>query len=98
MIGGYFNGKKNSVYSRQYFQEKAVRGMEKYLKKYVGEVYKVFDEEKHKRNAKIGWYRYDTYFAIPVHASDGEVDHYNMFYVSLLICHSEDGKKYLYDI
>ena len=35
----------------------------------------------------LGWYRYDTYFAIPVHASDGEVDHYNVFHASLLIRH-----------
>ena len=28
----------------------------------------------------------------------GEVDHYNVFHASLLIRHSEDGKKYLYDI
>ena len=41
---------------------------------------------------------YDTYFAIPVHASDGEVGYYNVFHASPLIRHSEDGKKYLYDI
>ena len=34
--------------------------------------YKVNEEEKHSRNAKFGWYRYDTYFAFPVQASDGE--------------------------
>ena len=51
-----------------------------------------------KANEKLGWYRYDTYFAIPVHASDGEVDHYNVFHASILLRHSEDGKKYLYDI
>ena len=53
---------------------------------------------KHSKDAKYGWYRYDSYFAIPVHASDGEVDYYNVFHASLLIRHSEDGKKYLYDI
>ena len=32
------------------------------------------------------------------YANAREVDHYNVFHASLLIRHSEDGKKYLYDI
>jgi len=27
-------------------------------------------DEKHKKNAEKGWYRYDTYFAMPVQGSD----------------------------
>ena len=76
----------------------AVQGIPEMIEIATGGNYKANDEEKHNRNAKFGWYRYDTYFAIPVHANDGEVDHYNVFHASLLIRHSEDGKKYLYDI
>ena len=76
----------------------AVQGIPEMIEIATGGNHKKNDEGKHSRNAKFGWYRYDTYFAIPVHANDGEVDHYNVFHASLLIRHSEDGKKYLYDI
>ena len=76
----------------------AVQGIPEMIEIATGGNYKENDEEKHNRNAKFGWYRYDTYFAIPVHTNDGEVDYYNVFHASLLIRHSEDGKKYLYDI
>ena len=76
----------------------AVQGIPKMIEIATGGNYKENNEEKHSRNAKFGWYRYDSYFAIPVHDNDGEVDYYNMFHASLLVRHSEDGKKYLYDI
>ena len=76
----------------------AVQGIPEIIEIATGGNYKENDEEKHIRNAKFGWYRYDSYFAIPVYANDGEVDYYNVFHASLLIRHSEDGKKYLYDI
>ena len=55
-------------------------------------------EDKHKRNAKYGWYRYDSRFALPVYSENGEVERYNVFHASMIIRHSEDGRKYLYDI
>ena len=76
----------------------AVQGIPKLIEIAIGGNHKENDETKHSRNAKYGWYRYDSYFAIPVHDNDGEVDHYNVFHASLLIRHAEDGKKYLYDI
>ena len=76
----------------------AVQGIPEMIEIAVGGNYKTNDEAKHNRNAKFGWYRYDSYFAIPVHDNDGEVDHYNVFHASLLIRHAEDGRKYLYDI
>jgi len=76
----------------------AVQGIPEMIEIATGGNYKANDEDKHNRNAKYGWYRYDSYFAIPVHDNDGEVDHYNVFHASLLVRHSEDGKKYLYDI
>ena len=53
---------------------------------------------KHGRDAKNGWYRYDTRFAVPVFNDAGELERYNIFKGRLLIRHASSGKKYLYDI
>ena len=53
---------------------------------------------KHGNKAKYGWYRYDSRFALPVYAENGELERYNIFYVRLLIRHNQDGRMYLYDI
>ena len=45
-----------------------------------------------------GWYRYNSYFAIPVYDDNGNIARYNVFHASLLIRHANDGKMYLYDI
>ena len=55
-------------------------------------------KKKHSRNAKNGWYRYDTRFALPVYGESGEVERYNVFSVRLLIRHAASGKMYLYDV
>ena len=54
--------------------------------------------KKHDKNARFGWYRYDSRFALPVFDDDGEVLRYNVFHVELVIRHAEDKKLYLYDI
>lgn len=54
--------------------------------------------KKHDRNARFGWYRYDSRFALPVYDDSGEVLRYNVFRVELVIRHAEDKKLYLYDI
>lgn len=53
--------------------------------------------EKHNKNAKYGWYRYDVRFALPVYENNTLV-RYNIFHARLLINHAENGRKYLYDI
>ena len=55
-------------------------------------------KEKHSRNAKNGWYRYDTRFALPVYGESGEVERYNVFSARLLIRHAASRKMYLYDV
>lgn len=55
-------------------------------------------KEKHCIDAKYGWYRYDSRFAIAVYNNSGEVERYNVFQVRMIIRHDADGKKYLYDI
>lgn len=60
----------------------------------------VFEEnrkEKHEKNAKYGWYRYDVWFGLPVYEENVLV-RYNIFHARLLINHAENGRKYLYDI
>lgn len=82
------------------------KDVEQYLKRYVGNVYEIAtnqefsinQKEKHKNNAKYGWYRYDSRFALPVINENGELERYNVFKVRMLVRHAENGKKYLYDI
>ena len=54
--------------------------------------------EKHAINAKRGWYRYNSRFALPVCTDTGEILRYNVFQVELIVRHSANGKMYLYDI
>ena len=56
------------------------------------------DKKKHEKDAKFGWYRYDVRFALPVYeGQNGELLRYNLYSSKMLVRHSEDGKKYLYD-
>lgn len=55
-------------------------------------------EEKHKNDAKYGWYRYYSRFALPVYATDGSIERYNVFHVQLIVRHDKKGKMYLYDL
>ena len=54
-------------------------------------------KEKHNKDAKYGWYKYDTRFAIPV-IKNGIVNKYIMYKANLIIRNDINGKKYLYDI
>lgn len=54
--------------------------------------------KKHNKNARFGWYRYDSRFAIPIYDDSGETLRYNVFHVELVIRHAENKKLYLYDI
>lgn len=54
--------------------------------------------EKHKDNAKYGWYRYDSYFALPVLDESGRIERYNQFRGELVVRISADGALYLYDM
>lgn len=53
---------------------------------------------KHRSDAKLGWYRYDVRFALPVYNDrTGNVERYNIYKAVMLVRHAEDEKKYLYD-
>ena len=54
---------------------------------------------KHKVDAKYGWYRFTTRFALPVYSSDlKEVERFNIYRIEMLIRHVADGNLYLYDM
>lgn len=76
----------------------AAQGIPELLEIAEGKHFKENNAEKHKRNAKNGWYRCDSRFAIPVYAANGEVERYNVYHASMLIRHANDGKMYLYDV
>ena len=56
-------------------------------------------KEKHKTDAKLGWYRYDIRFSLPIYDDKtGKVARHNIYSANMLVRHADDGKKYLYDI
>ncbi len=76
----------------------AATGLPEMIEIAVGKHFRENQEDKHKRDAKKGWYRYDSRFALPVYDDKGEVERYNVFHASMLVRHSNDGKLYLYDV
>lgn len=55
-------------------------------------------KEKHKTNAKYGWYRCTVRFTLPVSDDKGNIIGTNAFRGRMIIRCDADGKKYLYDI
>lgn len=76
----------------------ASQGIQEMLHIATGKHFRINMVAKHRRNAKYGWYRYDSRFALPVYDGSGEIERYNIFQASLLIRHAADGRMYLYDI
>ncbi len=54
-------------------------------------------DDKHKKNASRGWYRYDTRFAIPVKESGNGGQRQNIFRGTLIVRGTDHGL-YLYDM
>ncbi len=52
---------------------------------------------KHGHDAEYGWYRYTTYFGIPVYNESGNVEKYNIYSIKMLVRRDLNGKLYLYD-
>lgn len=55
-------------------------------------------KEKHGIDAKYGWYRFTSRFALPVYLNDGSLERYNVFRIEMLVRHASDDKLYLYDM
>ena len=76
----------------------AVQGLPELIEIATEKAHKENFKEKHNKDAKYGWYRYESRFALPVFDEDGEVERYNVFHVIMIVRHAENGKMYLYDI
>lgn len=68
----------------------ASQGMKELLEIAVGKFFRENDEEKHSRNAKYGWYRYNSRFALPVLDEMGKIARYNVFHASILLRYADD--------
>ena len=76
----------------------AVQGIPEMLEIATGKHHRDNQGDKHQWNARYGWFRYDSRFALPVFDDFGEIERYNVFHASMLIRHSNDGRLYLYDV
>ena len=76
----------------------ATQGIPEMIEIATNKAHKENFKEKHHKDAKYGWYRYESRFALPVFNEIGEVERYNVFRVIMVVRHAEDNKMYLYDI
>lgn len=61
-------------------------------------VYQENREQKHEKDAKLGWYRYTIRFSIPIYDENGKQKGRNYYQGRMIVRHALDKKKYLYDI
>ena len=73
----------------------AAQGLPELLKIATNEVYEDNRKEKHSKDAKYGWYSYDSRFALPVFSDDGEIERYNVFNVAMLVRHTSSVFMYV---
>ncbi|MGN0169225.1 MAG: hypothetical protein ACI39H_00505 [Lachnospiraceae bacterium] len=76
----------------------AAQGVPEMIEIATKKEYRENSKDKHNKDAKYGWYRYESRFALPVSDDKGEVAGYNVFHVIMIVRHAKDGKMYLYDI
>lgn len=76
----------------------AAQGIPEMIETATNKAHKDNFKEKHNRDAKYGWYRYESRFALPVYKENGEIERYNVFRVIMVVRHAEDNRMYLYDI
>lgn len=55
-------------------------------------------ENRHKKKAQKGWYRYNTRFAMPVTDDTGTIVRYNVYQAVVIVRYAADDRLYLYDI
>lgn len=76
----------------------AVQGLPEMIEIATGKRFEENRKNKHSKDAKYGWYRYESRFALPVFDDKGDVERFNIFRVLMLARHAKDGRLYLYDI
>lgn len=67
----------------------AAQGIPEIIEIAVNKAHKENFKEKHNKDAKYGWYRYESRFALPVFDERGEVERYNVFRVLMVVRHAE---------
>ena len=76
----------------------AANGLPEIIEIATEKVHKENYKEKHNKDAKYGWYKYTSRFALPVYNDVNEIERYNVFQVIMIVRHAEDEKMYLYDL
>ena len=76
----------------------AAQGIPEIIEIATGKNFSPNSKAKHQQDAKFGWYRYESRFALPVFDLNGEIERYNVFHVVMVVRHSHNGKLYLYDM
>ena len=76
----------------------ATQGLHLLLEHATNKIWNENYKEKHSADAKFGWYRYTSRFALPIYDNSGEIIRLNIFRIEMLIRHASDGKMYLYDL
>lgn len=77
----------------------AAQGIPELIQIATNQEYSSNEKKKHRKDAKLGWYRYNVRFALPVYDDKtGELIRYNIFSARMLVRHAENDKKYLYDL
>ncbi len=94
--GSVYTKKLNGTVAKA--KANAAQAIPELLEISIGEHFRENNSRKHIWDARHGWYRYDSRFALPVYDERGSIERYNVFHASMLIRHSNDGKMYLYDI
>lgn len=71
----------------------AVQGIPELIQIASNREYSENVKKKHAKDAKLGWYRYDVRFALPVYDDkNGELIRHNIFFTRMLVRHDADGK------
>ena len=94
--GSVYTKKLNGTVAKA--KANAAQAIPELLEISIGEHFRENNSRKHIWDARNGWYRYDSRFALPVYDERGCIERYNVFHASMLIRHSNDGKMYLYDV
>lgn len=76
----------------------AAQGIPEMIEIATEKLYEENKKEKHSKDAKYGWYKYESKFALPVYDRSGNVERYNVFDALMVIRCSKKHKMYLYDI
>lgn len=66
----------------------AAQGIPELIEIATSKEYRENVKDKHSKDAKFGWYRYDSRFALPVYKENGEIAGYNFYKVIMVIRHA----------